>query len=221
MCYNNIIGKLVNISEAARILGVTTTTLRNWDKKGLLKPDELTKGKARRYRIESLRNINRNIIFTKDDLKTIAYARVSSHDRKEDLNRQVQLLELYCTKHGYKYEVIQDIGSGMNYYKKGLTKLIDLILDNQVQRLILTHKDRLLRFGAELVFSICEAKNVEIIIINQGDETPSFEEELAKDVLEIITVFSARLYGSRSKKNKKLISDLEKVVETDLTENKN
>ena len=214
-------GKLVNISEAARILGVTTTTLRNWDKKGLLKPDELTKGKARRYRIESLRNINRNIIFTKDDLKTIAYARVSSHDQKEDLNRQVQLLELYCAKHGYKYEVIQDIGSGMNYYKKELTKLIDLILDNQVQRLILTHKDRLLRFGAELVFSICEAKNVEIIIINQGDETPSFEEELAKDVLEIITVFSARLYGSRSKKNKKLINDLEKVVETDLTENKN
>ena len=214
-------GKLVNISEAARILGVTTTTLRNWDKKGLLKPDELTKGKARRYRIESLRNINRNIIFTKDDLKTIAYARVSSYDQKEDLSRQVQLLELYCTKHGYKYEVIQDIGSGMNYYKKGLTKLIDLILDNQVQRLILTHKDRLLRFGAELVFSICEVKNVEVIIINQGDETPSFEEELAKDVLEIITVFSARLYGSRSKKNKKLISDLEKVVETDFAENKN
>ena len=214
-----IMSKLVNISEAARILGVTTTTLRNWDKKGLLKPDELTKGKARRYRVESLRNINRNIIFTKDDLKTIAYARVSSRDQKQDLNRQVQLLELYCTKHGYKYEVIQDIGSGMNYYKKGLTRLIDLILDNQVQRLILTHKDRLLRFGAELVFSICEAKNVEVIIINQGEEPPSFEEELAKDVLEIITVFSARLYGSRSKKNKKLINDLEKVVETDLAEN--
>lgn len=213
--------KLVNISEAARILGVTTTTLRNWDKRGLLKPDELTKGKARRYRVESLRNINRNVIFTKDDLKTIAYARVSSHDQKQDLNRQVQLLELYCSKHGYKYEVIQDIGSGMNYYKKGLTRLIDLILDNQVQRLILTHKDRLLRFGAELVFSICEAKNVEVIIINQGEEPPSFEEELAKDVLEIITVFSARLYGSRSKKNKKLISDLEKVVETDLAENQN
>ena len=109
----------------------------------------------------------------------------------------------------------------MNYYKKGLIKLIDLILDNQVQRLILTHKDRLLRFGAELVFSICEAKNVEVIIINQGDETPSFEEELAKDVLEIITVFSARLYGSQSKKNKKLINDLEKVVETDITGNQN
>ena len=69
------------------------------------------------------------------------------------------------------------------------------------------------------MFSICEAKNVEVIIINHGEESPSFEEELPKDVLEIITVFSARLYGSRSKKNKKLINDLEKVVETDLAEN--
>jgi putative resolvase len=68
----------------------------------------------------------------------------------------------------------------------------------------LTHKDRLLRFGAELVFSLCEARQIEIVIINQGKET-SFEEELAQDVLEIITVFSARLYGARSHKNKKLV----------------
>ena len=108
----------------------------------------------------------------------------------------MQLLEFYCSKHGYKYDVIQDIGSGMNYYKRGLARLIELILDNQVQRLILTHKDRLLSFGAELVFSICEAINVEVIIINQSEEPPSFEEKLAKDVLEIVTVFSARLYGS-------------------------
>ena len=78
--------------------------------------------------------------------------------------------------------------------------------------LVITHKDRLLRFGAELIFSICEMKNVEVIIVNQGDE-PTFEEELAKDVLEIITVFSARLYGSRSKKNKKRSENLKNVVE--------
>ena len=211
---------LVNISEAARLLGVTTTTLRNRDKKWLLKPDDLTKGGARRYRIESLRNINRNIIFTKDNLKTIAYARVSSNDQKEDLIRQIHVLELYCSKHGYQYEIIQDLGSGMNYYKRGLTKLIDLILNNEVERLVLTHKDRLLRFGAELIFSICEAKNVEVIIINKGDENPNFEEELAKDVLEIITVFSARLYGARSKKNKKLIQDMEKAIETNIATSK-
>ncbi len=70
--------------------------------------------------------------------------------------------------------------------------------------MVLTHKDRLLRFGAELIFSLCEARQIEVVIINQGDEV-SFEEELAQDVLEIITVFSARLYGSRSRKNIKLV----------------
>lgn len=80
----------------------------------------------------------------------------------------------------------------------------------------MTHKDRLLRFGAELVFAICEAKEVEVIIINKGEENVRFEEELAKDVLEIITVFSVRLYGSRSNKNKKLLEDVNKAVAENL-----
>ena len=208
--------KLIAIGQASRLLGVTIQTLRNWDKQGLLKPDEITKGGSRRYKLESLKNINKNIKFSVDGLKTIAYARVSSHDQKDDLIRQVQVLELYCVKAGFNYEVIQDLGSGMNYYKKGLTKLLNLILEGQVKRLILTHKDRLLRFGAELIFAICEAKEVEVIIINKGDENIKFEEELAKDVLEIITVFSARLYGSRSKKNKKLLEDMQGVINDNL-----
>lgn len=91
----------------------------------------------------------------------------------------------------------------MNYNKKGLKRLIDLILGYKITRLVLTHKDRLLRFGAELIFTLCELRQVEIVIINKSENT-SFEEELATDVLEIITVFRARLYGSRSHKNKKL-----------------
>lgn len=208
--------KLIAIGQASKLLGVTIQTLRNWDKQGLLKPDEITKGGSRRYKLESLKNINKNIKFNTDNLKTIAYARVSSHDQKDDLIRQVQVLELYCAKAGFNYEVIQDLGSGMNYYKKGLTKLLNLIFEGQVKRLILTHKDRLLRFGAELIFAICEAKEVEVIIINKGDENIKFEEELAKDVLEIITVFSARLYGSRSKKNKKLLDDMQGVINDNL-----
>ena len=77
---------------------------------------------------------------------------------------------------------------------------------------MIAHKDRLLRFGAELVFAICEAKNVEVLIINKGVDT-TFEEDLAQDVLEIITVFSARLYGSRSPKNKKLLDGVKQAVE--------
>jgi putative resolvase len=100
----------------------------------------------------------------------------------------------------------------MNYYKKGLKKLLNAILDGNVGRLVLTHKDRLLRFGAELVFALCEAREVEVVIINSGAEA-TFEEELAKDVLEIITVFSARLYGSRSRKNQRLLDGMKGVID--------
>ena len=124
---------------------------------------------------------------------TIAYARVSSHDQKKDLVTQAQLLTQYCTAKGWQFEVIQDLGSGMNYRKKGLKRLLELVLEGKIKRLVLTHKDRLLRFGSELIFAICEAREIEVVMINQGQEL-SFEEELAQDVLEIITVFSARLY---------------------------
>ena len=86
------------------------------------------------------------------------------------------------------------------------------IMGGQIGRLVITHKDRLLRFGAELVFAICEAKGVEVTILNQGEDT-TFEEDLAKDVLEIITVFSARLYGSQDHRNQKLLDGVKKAVE--------
>ena len=112
---------------------------------------------------------------------------MSSHEQKDDLQRQKKVLELYCAKQGWTFEVIADLGSGMNYRKKGLKRLLDDIVAGRTGRLVLTHKDRLLRFGAELVFAICEAKQVEVVILNQGEDT-TFEEDLAKDVLEIITV---------------------------------
>lgn len=202
--------KIISIGQAAKLLGVHVQTLRNWERTGKLKPDSISPGGTRRYNQDKILQITGKELpeIEKDERITIAYARVSSHDQKADLQRQAQVLELYCAEHGYKYELITDLGSGMNYYKKGLTTLIHKILENNVRRLILTHKDRLLRFGAELIFSICEAKGVEVVILNKGEEKASFEEDLANDVLEIITVFSARLYGSRSRKNKRIIEQL-------------
>lgn len=142
---------------------------------------------------------------------TLGYARVSSHDQKDDLMRQKEVLQLFCAQRGWRFEIIEDLGSGMNYRKKGLIELLNRLLSGEIERLVLTNKDRLLRFGAELIFSICEIKRTEVVIINQSQET-RFEEELAKDVLEIITVFSARLYGSRSKKNQRLIDGMRKAV---------
>ena len=96
----------------------------------------------------------------------MAYARVSTHDQKDDFERQKHVLELYCI--WLKFEVVAaDLGSRMNYHKKGLKRLVNDIQADRAGRLVMTHKDRLLRFGAELVFAICEASNVEVLILNQ------------------------------------------------------
>ena len=197
--------RFIKIGEAAKILGVSIQTLRRWEEIGYLVPERRSQGKTRYYDLDQL--MGKKIL--ENDL-TVAYARVSSHDQKEDLQRQAEVLATYCTKQGWNFQVVQDLGSGMNYQKKGLKTLINMILEKKISRLVLTHKDRLLRFGAELIFALCEAKHIEVVIINKGDEV-SFEEELAQDVLEIITVFSARLYGSRSRKNKRLV-DAAKVL---------
>ena len=154
--------RLVSIGEAAKALGVSITTLRRWEASGRLAA-EYTAGGHRRYDLAKLKpELFRAAADTQR--RTVAYARVSSHDQKDDLERQKQVLELNCARQGWTFEVIADLGSGMNYHKKGLKKLLEAIIDGQIGRLVITHKDRLLRFGAELVFAICEAKGVEVVV---------------------------------------------------------
>ena len=207
-------GRYVGIGEAAKVLGVSISTLRRWDAAGTLKSEQ-TPGGHRRYDLAKLRP---DAFRASSDTvrRTIAYARVSSHDQKDDLERQKQVLELYCARQGWRFEVVTDLGSGMNYRKKGLKRLLAQIIAGSAGRLVITHQDRLLRFGAELVFAICEAKDVEVVILNQGEDA-TFEEDLATDVLEIITVFSARLYGARSRKNQKLLDGVRDAVEASRT----
>jgi predicted site-specific integrase-resolvase len=194
--------RLVKIGEAAALLGVSVVTLRKWETTGELLPTRKTKGGTRYYDAAELLSLGDT------DYPTICYARVSSHDQKADLDRQHEMLETYCAAKGWRTEVIRDLGSGMNFSKKGLRRLLEIILRRQTKRLVLTHKDRLLRFGSELVFALCELQGIEIVVIHKGDQ-PTFEQELAEDILEIITVFSARLYGSRSKNNRKLLESLQ------------
>lgn len=131
--------RFIKIGKAAEILGVSIQTLRRWESLGTISPEKRTSGGTRYYDLNKLLGLKE----FKNDL-TIAYARVSSHDQKQDLMRQAQLLSTYCLSHGWTHEVIQDLGSGMNYYKKGLKRLLDLILEGKIRRLVLTHKDRLL-----------------------------------------------------------------------------
>lgn len=201
--------KLLTIHQAAEILGVSPQTMRRWEREGKGIPVQRTTGGQRRYELSKLPSPKFQLK-AKQDL-TVAYARVSTYDQKDDLIRQEQMLEMFCGSRGWQFEIISDLGSGMNYHKPGLKKLLQKILEENICRLVITHRDRLLRFGAELIFTLCAMKDIEVIIINQGSET-SFEEELAQDVLEIITVFSAKLYGSRSHKNKQLLENLRNIT---------
>jgi len=203
--------RLVSISKAAKILGVSVMTLRRWDEDGRLVSIK-TEGGHRRYDISKIRpELVRKFEFN-EDRKTIAYARASNQMGKEDLENQKQVLELFCSKNGWQFEVISDNGTGVSCYKKGLTRLLEAIVDDRVGRLVITSKDRLLRFGAELVFSVCEAKGVEVVIINKDSEV-DFEDDLAEDVHEIANVFAARLYGARHKKSRRLIENLSYAVD--------
>ena len=200
----------VSIGKAAKELGVSRDTLRRWEAAGKIEVERTPNG-HRRYDLAKLRgNVARK---APSERVTLAYARVSSQDQKDDLVTQVALLESFCAANGWSYEVVQDLGSGLNNNKRGLRQLIKRLCIGDVGRLVLTHKDRLLRFGSEIVFAICEEFKVEVTVINQSEKPLSFEEELAGDVLEIITVFSARLYGSRSHKNRKLVEKLQEAAE--------
>ena len=204
--------RFVKIGEAANLLGVSVQALRNWELEGKIMPSHRTPGGQRMYDLAELLGVNDKTY------PTIAYARVSSNDQKEDLERQHAVLEAFCNKKGWQTEIIRDFGSGnLNDNKKGLLRLLELIVHGQMSRLVLTHKDRLLRFGADLIFRICELKGIEIVIINKGEQ-PSFEEELTRDVMEIMTVFCAKLYGSRSHKSKKLAQEIENIVSDEKTQ---
>jgi len=204
--------KMISIGDAAKKLGVSVKTVRRWADAGKLRFERSPSG-HRRFYLPDITRITPRDFNQLEDRITINYARVSSNDQKEDLTRQRQVLEAFSSANGWQFETISDLGSGLNYNKKGLQKLLKRIMQGDVGRLVLTHKDRLLRFGSEIVFTMCEEFETEVVIINKSIEETTCEQELVTDMIELITVFSARLYGSQSDKNKKLLDKVSKAVQ--------
>ena len=190
----------ISIGKAAKMLGCSAVTLRRWEKLGKLTSIFRTFGNHRRYNIHDIHKI-----INKNKQKTICYSRVSSHDQKKDLLVQNEKLIKFAKENNYQHiESIMDLGSGLNYKKKGLNKLINMILNKEISHLIINHKERLLRFGSELLFKICAFYHIEVIIIE--NKIKDFNQDLTESVIEIMTVFCAKLYGSRSHKNKKQLN---------------
>ena len=196
--------KYYSIRAFAKILGVTPQTLRNWDKSGKLKPHHTASNGYRYYSHEQLSNITK---IQGIDRITIGYCRVSSHKQKDDLIRQVENMQTYLLAQGKPFRIIQDIGSGINYHNKGLLELIDLINDNKVEKIVVLYKDRLLRFGFELIEEFSRLHNCSVEVIDHTEKTE--QQELVEDLIQIITVFSCKLQGQRANKAKKLIQELQ------------
>ena len=184
--------------EASKILGVHWQTLRNWDTNGLIETIR-TPGGKRMYNVNKYlqENNKQEILTDKIERKKVCYCRVSTLGQKSDLNHQIDLMKSKYPN----YEIVQDIASGLNFNRPGLNKIIKMSLNNELEELIVMYKDRLTRFGFELIETIIkEASNGKITVINKTDESP--EEELTKDLVSIINVFSAKLNGMRKYKNK-------------------
>jgi excisionase family DNA binding protein len=196
--------KLLRPEEASKILNVTVQTLINWTNEGKLQCTR-TKGNHRRFQLstilaqckpEEARKI------TNKPKRKICYCRVSTHSQKDDLERQIKFF-----RNEYpEYEIIKDIGSGINFKRKGFNSILEYAIEGDIEEVVVTHKDRLCRFGFELVENIItKQSNGKIVVLNRKETSP--QEELVNDLISIITVFSSRLYGLRSSKIKNKIRE--------------
>lgn len=190
---------LISIGQVAELFGVSRQTVRNWCSKDILKAVK-TPGGHRRFdedEVNKLRGIEES-----EDKKTVIYARVSSNDQKDDLARQTAKLKEYCVDNNMQdFEIIKDIGSGINYKKRGIKKLIKEIVCGKIKKIIINYADRLLRFGNDILFQLCNLMGVEVLILNDEEEK-NYEKKLVEDVLAILIVYSSKIYGHRAHKKK-------------------
>lgn len=202
--------KYLSSKTVTKILGVTAQTLRNWDREGKLKPSYAKSNGYRYYSEDSILSFTQERK-TKEKLSVVGYARVSSQKQKDDLERQINNLKEYLNCKYEDFEIISDIGSGINYTKPGLKKLIEKINKKEVDLIVVLYKDRLLRFGFELVEYFAKINNVSIEVLDKINKTQ--DEELVEDLVQIITVFSCKLQGKGKTKTKKIMEEFSKKIE--------
>ena len=196
--------KFITPIEASKILNVAKQTLVNWENSGKIKAFR-TKGGHRRYLKSSIIKETSN---NNREKRKICYCRVSTPSQKEDLERQV----IFFKNKFPNYEIIKDIGSGLNFKRKGLTTILDQAIQGNIQEVVVTHRDRLSRFSFDFFQRIIEEySNGKILVLDKQETSPN--QELANDLISIITVFSSRLYGLRSHSIKKQIKEASEKIQ--------
>ena len=196
--------KLLRMNEVSEITGLAQSTLRLMHRKGELVPAKVSSGGTRYYSDEQIKEYMG--IETVSKRIVIGYARVSSRKQEDDLNKQIENLKTYMFAKGYSFEIITDIGSSVNYSKNGLTKLLERIHNGEISKVVVLSKDRLVRFGFELLETVCKLNDCEIEIV---DNTPKIdEEELVNDLVKVVNVFGSELKGEQLKLIKQFVEDL-------------
>jgi len=195
---------ILRIGEAAELIGVSTRTIRRWDKAGRISCFR-TIGNHRRIKFIEIQRITTGKELPEIESHSAIYARVSSHEQKQkgDLKRQIDSVVNFCGLNGYKNPIIfQDVGSGLNTKRKGFLKLCHAIEKGEIHKILLTYPDRLTRFGFRYLEHYFNSHGAEIKIIN-GSPEMSVEKELIQDLIAIITSFSGRVHGLRSARARK------------------
>ena len=196
--------KLLTMKEAKELLGVSTKTIQNWDHAGIIRVVR-TPGGRRRIPLSEIERIH-NGLGTPQKRKIAIYARVSSNEQKQkgDLERQIHFIKENVGEDFLIVDVLSDIASGLNDKRKGLHKLMELAKENEITDVAIRYKDRLTRFGYGYLEEYFNSHGVTIHVLGKREETKTVQEELADDLINIITSFSGKLYGLRSQKHKEL-----------------
>lgn len=172
-------------NETCKILGIHPNTLRHWANEGKINYVRQPNGN-RLYDVDDFLNKGRKI-----DRAKIIYARVSSRNQKDDLSSQIKYLRERYPNH----ELIEDIGSGLNFKRKGFNSILERIMSGTVEEVVVTHRDRLCRFGFELINNIAKQNDCKLLVLDNTQLSP--QAELVQDLISIIHVFSCRVYGLR------------------------
>jgi putative resolvase len=198
--------KLYTLKEAKKLLGITTKTIQRWDKEGKIRVVRTIGGRRRIPESEIKR-----ILGLKEERVVVGYVRVSSTTRKDDLERQKQLIHSYAKDKGYgEIQILSDVGSGLNENRKGFLRLLEMVTERKVSRVIIVYEDRLTRFGFETLRKMFQAFGTAIEVINSEEKTP--QEELVEDLITIVSHFAGKLYGMRSHKYKEVVEGVRKLV---------
>lgn len=198
--------RLYTMREASRLLGVTVRTIQRWDKAGKIRCVRTVGGKRRVPESEIKR-----ILGIHEERKIIGYARVSSHTQKDDLERQIELIKSYAKEKGWEIEILKDIGSGLREDRRNFRKLLKMVMNKEVSRVVVAYPDRLTRFGFKTLEEFFKSYGTEIIVINKEEKTP--QEELVEDLITIISHFAGKLYGLRSHKYRRVVEGAKKLIQ--------